>query len=396
MRSAWAFSRAVKNGLFSGNGRGTRRVGLGACRCLGLGGFGHGNAAVVLGQFDGLAPPDLNGLDVPLLLDAILRQHALGSDAGLLHLLVGHDIGHFGLTLALGTFAGQLSLLLGPAELQFLFLGETRIFTLPFDIQAQLFRFQVLAADLDQCVLFDVVACFLALLDLVRQPGQALGIERIGGVEVLHVGLVEINETGRFKFEAVLGQRFGYGLPHRQNKLAALFVEHFQGHAGGRGPQGIDEFAFHHLAQFVGLARLAPEGLRGNGDALRIFADTNIKINGHVHAHAILGDQGLILFTRHRQSQGVEVDLGDIVENREHIGGTVDDDLLPPQSGANEGDLLGRSAIKGPDEPDPYRDDNDRDDDRQDNPSVNSHGTPPVVENPLSIGSRRIPAPVDG
>ncbi len=283
--------------------------------------------------------------------------------------------------------------MLGPAELQLLFLCQAGIFALLFDIQALFFGFQILGADLDQGVLLDVVARFLTLLDLVRQPGQPLGIEGIGGVEVLHVGLVEIDQAGRFKFEPVLGQGFGHRLPHGLNELAALFVKHLQGHTGGRGPQGVDEFALHHLTQFVGFARLAPEGLGGDGDALGIFADTNVKIHGHVHAHAVLGDQRLFLFTGHRQSQGVEMDFGDIVKNRKNKGGAIDDDLLPPQSGANEGDLLGRSTIKGPDEPDPHRDENDRDDDRQDNPPVNSHGTPPVVDNPLSTGSPRIPAP---
>jgi hypothetical protein len=50
------------------------------------------------------------------------------------------------------------------------------------------------------------------------------------------------------------------------------------------------------------------------------------------------------------------MDFCDIVKNRKNESGTIDDDLLPPQSGANKGGLLGRSMIKGTDEPDPHRD----------------------------------------
>jgi hypothetical protein len=35
----------------------------------------------------------------------------------------------------------------------------------------------------------------------------------------------------------------------------------------------------------------------------------------------------------------MEMDFRDIVKNRKNESGTIDDDLLPPQSGANEGDL---------------------------------------------------------
>jgi hypothetical protein len=82
----------------------------------------------------------------------------------------------------------------------------------------------------------------------------------------------------------------------------------------------------------------------------------------------------------------------DIVKNREYEGGTIDDDLLPPQSGANEGNILGRSTIKGPDEPDPHRDEDYRDDDCQNNPLVNGHGTPPVGDYRCCAGSLPYPA----
>jgi deferrochelatase/peroxidase EfeB len=74
------------------------------------------------------------------------------------------------------------------------------------------------------------------------------------------------------------------------------------------------------------------------------------------------------------------MDFRDIVKNRKNEGGTIDDDLLAPQSRANKGDFFGRSAIKGTDEPDPHSDEDYRDDDRQNKRPVNSHSTPPMIE----------------
>ena len=72
------------------------------------------------------------------------------------------------------------------------------------------------------------------------------------------------------------------------------------------------------------------------------------------------------------------MDLRDIVKNRKNECRAIDDNFLPPQSGANESDFFGRSAVKGPYKPNPHRDDDYRDNNRQNDPSVNSHGTPPT------------------
>ena len=98
----------------------------------------------MLCQFDGLAALNLHGLDILLLLDAILLQLALGRDAGLFHLLVGDNIGDFGFPLAFGALTHQIGLLLSPAELQLFFLCKTGIFAFALDIQTQLFGLQVL------------------------------------------------------------------------------------------------------------------------------------------------------------------------------------------------------------------------------------------------------------
>ena len=60
----------------------------------------------------------------------------------------------------------------------------------------------------DQRVLLDVVALLLARLDLLGQPRQTLGVERVARVEELHRGLVELRQRGRFELQAILEQVF--------------------------------------------------------------------------------------------------------------------------------------------------------------------------------------------
>ena len=67
--------------------------------------------------------------------------------------------------------------LLGPLDRDLGLVCQSCIFTVAGDLQAALLRFQVLGPDRDGSVFFDVIPLFLAALDLLRQPGQALGVE---------------------------------------------------------------------------------------------------------------------------------------------------------------------------------------------------------------------------
>ena len=96
--------------------------------------------------------------------------------------------------------------LLGAAELDLAFLLQPGLFGLALDIQRLLFRLQVARADLDHRVLLDVVAQLAAGLDRLDHGGQTFGIEPVGGVEVLDVGLVDIGDGHGFQLQPVLVQ----------------------------------------------------------------------------------------------------------------------------------------------------------------------------------------------
>ena len=136
--------------------------------------------------------------------DALLLDALLGADARRVDGLLGGDLRAFGLLLALGALGRHLGALAGARDLDLALLGQARVFALAVDLERQLLGLEVLVADRDQRVLLDVVALLLALLDLLGQPRQALGVEGVARVEELHAGLVELRQRRGFEFQAVL------------------------------------------------------------------------------------------------------------------------------------------------------------------------------------------------
>ncbi|MGC4023818.1 MAG: hypothetical protein QM744_00725 [Mesorhizobium sp.] len=71
---------------------------------------------------------------------------------------------------------------------------ELGVFGVARDFERPLLGLKVLGAHSDHRVLLDVVALFLARLDLLGQPGEAFRVECVGRVEQLDIGLVERGE----------------------------------------------------------------------------------------------------------------------------------------------------------------------------------------------------------
>ncbi len=101
---------------------------------------------------------------------------------------------------------------------------QARVFAFAIDVQAGFFRFEILITNLDQGVLLDVVADFLALFDLFREPRQTFSVDGVGRIEILHVGLVKIGERHGFKLQAILQQVFFHRFAHLFDERAAFFV----------------------------------------------------------------------------------------------------------------------------------------------------------------------------
>src|SRR5207245_5046956 len=79
---------------------------------------GDSDGALLLGELDGLAPIDLERLDVALARDAFLLDRALGGDARALHRLAGLDLGALGFLLLEGLLAGHVGALPRALHLQ--------------------------------------------------------------------------------------------------------------------------------------------------------------------------------------------------------------------------------------------------------------------------------------
>ena len=110
-----------------------------------------------------------------------------------------------------------------PEQLALLF--QLSVFFVALDLQRTALGLKVLGADLDLGVLFDIVAQLLAQFDLLGQPRQALGVEGVGWIEMLHRGLVEAGQRDSLKLEAVLQQVLGRDLLHLLDEVGALLVQ---------------------------------------------------------------------------------------------------------------------------------------------------------------------------
>ena len=148
--------------------------------------------------------------------------------------------------------------------------------------------------------------------------------------------------------------------------FAALLVHLLHRHFGGDGAQRRDELARQQRVQFLGLQRAAAERGCGDGDRLagRLHADVEIGLD--VDAHAVAGDDGVLLGARDRHRQHVHVDRRVVVDERQHEGAAVDDDALAEEAGADERHLLGRTVVQPVDDIDDDDNGDDGDNEPQD------------------------------
>ncbi len=205
---------------------------------LEIGGDARGLDRLLVGDarlFDLLARGDLGGFDCFRALDLALAHLAVRRDAGLadraligdlrlLDLLAGEDLRLLGLGIAGGTLTGHLGALHRAADLDLALLFEARSLALALDIQRLPLCLEVACADLDHRFLFDVVAQLPLFLDLLDDPRETFGIEAIGRIKVLQVGLVEIGDRDRFQHESVLFHHVDSGVAHALHVSAALLA----------------------------------------------------------------------------------------------------------------------------------------------------------------------------
>ena len=159
-----------------------------------------------LGGLHHLLPVEFALTDVALGVDPGLGDRVIVGDAGALDRFPGDELRPFGLGVALSPLAGEFGPLLGAAEFDFPFLLQPCVFAFSFDVESLALRLEVASADLDDRVLFDVVAQFAARLDRLDQLGEALGVEAVRRIEEFEARLIEIEKRDRFELETVLRQ----------------------------------------------------------------------------------------------------------------------------------------------------------------------------------------------
>ncbi len=300
-------------------------------------------AALVLDRDLLLLPGDL---ERALLIDPRLFHEAIGLDLLRIDLLFRFDPGGIGLAVAFGLLAGDLGDLAGAPHLDLAFLLEPGIFLIAGDLEALLAGFEVLGLDLHTRVLLDVVAQFLARLDLLGQLGQALGVEGVVRVEVLDAGLVEPGERDALELQSVHRQIVGGNLLHLLDEIGALFVQLVHGHPRRDRTQRIDELAFDQVLEHLGLHRALAQRLRRHRDRSAIRAHADVELRLHIDPQPIKRDQRLAIAPHHRQHQRVHVDRHRLVKHREDQRAAVHHDLFAAKAGPHKGGLLGGAAIE--------------------------------------------------
>lgn len=278
--------------------------------------------------------------------DALLVKFLLGENLGLLDVALGRDFGFPGGTGLVRPLFGDFRRLSGARDFDLSLLLEAGVLLLFLDGVRQLLGFEVALFDLDARLLLDVVALLAARFDLLGEASQTLRVERVLRVEILLRSLVERGQRDAFQFETVLEEVFGNRCLHALDELGALFVKLFHTHLGGDRAERVDELTFDQLLQRFGLHRALAERLRGVGDGVFCRLGANVELGRYVDAHAIAGDERLLIRTAHFEAQRVHVDPRDLVDDREDHLATVDDDFLTAESRPHERTFLRCLAIE--------------------------------------------------
>ena len=209
-----------------------------------------------------------------------------------------------------------------------------------------LLGFQVARADLDRCILLDVVAQLAPLLDVLDKDSQALGIEPVGRIEELETRLIDVEDGNGLELESVARQICLHGVSHALHIIRAVLVHAAHVHRGCGRPHRTFELAGEQSVQAFRLQR-APSKRRGrHRHGAPLGLDAHVKLGLDVDAHAIFCDQRLVGGARHLERQGVHVDRRDLMDHRPDECAAIDDDLFAEEPRPDECDLLGRTAIE--------------------------------------------------
>ncbi len=296
--------------------------------------------------FDRLRSSDLAPPDLDIRGDPRFGNAALVGDTRTLDSLARRDLRRFSLRFALGTLLGQQRPLLSATELDVAFLFEARLFARAIDFQRLLLGFEVAGADLDRCVLLDVIAQLTPGFNVLDEDGETLGIESVRRIEELETRLVDVENSDGLEFESVARQVDFHRLAYALDVDGAVLVHPAHVHRGSGSPHRAFELAGEQSVQALGFERSASKRRGSHRDCGALGLNAHIEFRFDVDAHPVLGDQRLAGDARHLERQGVHVDRRDLMDHRPNERAAVDDDFFTEEPSPDERDLLGGAAVE--------------------------------------------------
>ncbi len=299
------------------------RLGVGLGELLGL--FRHGDARLLAGD-----------VELAFALNLARGDGLLGVDVGLLHRLLGGDLGLAAFALALGALAGDAGLLRGLRHLDGLLLLELGLGLDLAHGQRLALHLEVLLLDGEAGVLLDVVSLLALALGDLGELGETLRVKGVGLLEKLARGLVELGERHGLELETVAAQILGHGLLHLHDELDALLVQLVHRERGGHGAESVHELALKLAGEFVGAEGAMAERLGRDHDVVHRLGHAHVELGAHIDAQTVAGDQRVLVAALHLEAERLQVDLGDLLEERQHEGAAVGDDLAAAPAGAHE------------------------------------------------------------
>ena len=125
---------------------------------------------------------------------------------------------------------------------------------------------------------------------------RALGVEPVGRIEELEVGLVEVGDRDRFQFQAVARQRVQPPVRFDRGDIVAAFLVHLvERHFGGHRAQGTPtNLPSQQVGKAVGLHGATAQGRGGGGDRRRFLNDADEKLGLDIDPHTIACDDRVL------------------------------------------------------------------------------------------------------
>ncbi len=333
------------------------RGGLDDLLLLDRGGL-EGLLPIDLGGLHGLLLLDRGGLDLALLGD--LRGHLglLGGDGGLalgeqarllrdgdglllldargLARLLLREHGAGGLGLLRGAVLGDAAVLIG--------LGEGLLL---LHLEGALAGVDVGLLDRVLLLALDAVGELGVRLHRVGDGAQALGVEHVVGVELLHGHHREGGDRDVLEREAVLLELLGKGCLDVLGELLALAVQVQEGLVGGDGAQRVGELALDELADGVLVEVALAERARGGHHVFGDGLDLDVELRRDVGLDLVARDERVLARALDRQLDRPQRHPHQLVEDGVLHDAPADHHAVASSAGAHEG-LVGAAAAVEP------------------------------------------------